>query len=141
MEPSPKTDVWNLNDDEERRSAVARAFLSQGVEVLEDIKQEREKPAEIRRWMDKPEGQADRYESMVCVAIVSGKRKSPSRRCLAVLVVDTNRKGYFSEDINSFNFLGRLFNPFRTILTLVLEAETYLQPSASPIKQQRSMPR
>lgn len=124
IEPSPKTDTFDIV--EYGRTGVVLAFLNQTIVVIEDIKSENQKPPDVKRWMNKRENQADEYGSMVCAAIVSGRRNEPDRQCLGVLVIDTNRERYFKEERFFQAFLGNLLNPFRTALTFILEFHAYL---------------
>lgn len=123
IDPSPKTEIFNIAED--ARAAVVLAFINQSIVVIEDIKIENEKPPDVKRWINKRENQAEDYESMICVSIVSGIRGQPDRKCLGVLVVDTNRECYFRENRSFQGFLGNLLNPFRTILTFILEVKEY----------------
>ncbi len=122
IEPSPLTSVVDIKHHS--RAAHVLAFLEQNIVVIENIKHENKKPREEKRWANLRENQAEEYESMVCVPIVSGIRGQPTRQCLGVLVIDTNRERYFLEQRFFQAFLGNILNPFRTILTFVLELET-----------------
>lgn len=123
IEPSPKTEIFNIRED--ARATVVLAFVNQNIVIIEDIKTENTKPIDVKRWINKRDNQADDYESMVCVSIVSGIKGQPDRKCLGVLVIDTNRERYFREDRSFQAFLGNLLNPFRTILTFSLELRIY----------------
>lgn len=124
LQPSGKTEVFDLQND--ARAAAVLAFREQGIIVLEDIRTENQKPPEVKRWINKRENQADEYASMVCAAIVSGRRGEPGRQCLGVLVIDTNRERYFREERSFEAFLGSLLSPFRTILSFILSLEEIL---------------
>ena len=125
MQPSSLTTEYDLETD--GRAAVVRAFKVQGTIVIEDIKREVTKGNEAEmRWINKRPDQAREYNSMVNTAIVSGRKGGPDRKCLGVLVIDTNREKYFKEDRAYEGFLGGILNPFRTILTLALELPYYL---------------
>lgn len=123
IEPSSETERISIK--QRCRAAHVLAFLTQSIVIIEDIATENKKPADVKRWMNLRENQADEYASMVCAAIVSGTRNQPDRKCLGVLVIDTNRERYFREDRSFQTFLGQLLNPFRTVLTLILESEAY----------------
>lgn len=133
IEPSVETSVFDL--EQHARAAVVLAFKNQDVLVIEDIKDENTKDAAVKRWIDRRDKQNRDYESMVCAAIVSGRRTQPERQCLAVLVIDTNRERYFLEHRDFQAFLGSLLNPFRTLLTLILELNFYL---SAPSESQRA---
>jgi hypothetical protein len=117
IEPGQGSDVFDLAEKD--RAAVVLSFKHQRIEVIEDI------PTEVTkdepRWVDCRPGQSKEYASMVCAAIVSGKKGQPGRKCLGVIVVDTNRKRYFLETREFKAFLGSVLNPFRTLLTIILE--------------------
>jgi hypothetical protein len=123
IEPSPLTETFEIT--EHARAAVVLAFKNQNIQIIEDIQTEREKDAESTRWIDRRPGQHKDYASMVCAAIVSGRIGTSGRKCLGVLVIDTNRKRYFKEERSYQAFLGTLLNPYRTMLTFVLEADAY----------------
>lgn len=123
VEPSADTETFDFSTH--RRAGVVVAFMGQGTVVIEDIKTENLKPPDVKRWINRRENQADDYESMVCTAIVSGEKNQPGRKCLGVLVIDTNRQRYFKEEREYKAFLGDLLSPFRTLLTFVLEFDEY----------------
>jgi hypothetical protein len=127
LEPSLQTETFSLC--EHPRAAGVLAFVQQGIVVIEDIKTENMKPPEVKRWINRRENQADEYESMVCAAIVSGGKTEPDRKCLGVLVIDTNRKRYFEEERSFKAFFGDLLSPFRTALTFILELDIYFGAS------------
>ena len=123
IEPSKKTHVINIKDNQ--RAAAVLSFLEENIVMIEDIQTECKKPADERRWAELRENQSKEYESMICVPIVSGTKGQPDRKCLGVLVIDTNRKRYFIETRPFQGFIGNLLNPFRTILSFVLDLQTY----------------
>ncbi|MGD0126457.1 MAG: hypothetical protein ABSF46_13930 [Terriglobia bacterium] len=123
LEPSPQTETIDI--DHFQQAALALAFHNKDIVVIQDIKSEVQKPPETSRWMDLRPRQSDEYESMVCAAVITGRKLDPRRRCLGVLVIDTNRASYFAEDRDFKAFLGTLLNPFRTMLTLILELNLY----------------
>lgn len=124
LEPSQATEKVEIATH--ARAAHVIAFTNQSIEVLQDIKAESDKPASAARWVELRPNHSQDYESMVCAAIVSGRRGEPERKCIAVLVIDTNRKGYFLENVQFQAFLGNLLNLPRTILTLLLELDLYV---------------
>jgi hypothetical protein len=130
LEPSPDTQF--IDTQRYDHSAAVLAFRNQDMVVIQDIKKETKRDPEVRRWMDLRPRQSDDYESMACAAIVSGRKVEPERTCLGVLVIDTNRQEYFREDRNYLAFLGTLLNPFRTILTLILELDLYFGYDRAP---------
>jgi len=89
------------------------AFKHESIIVIEDIGEENLKTVESKRWEDLRTNQSQDYESMICVPIVSGVRGQPGRKCLGILVVDTNRERYFLEEKDFQAFLGDILNPFR----------------------------
>ncbi len=109
LEPSPETQL--IDAERYGHSAAVLAFRNQDMVVIQDIKKETKREPEVRRWMDLRPRQSDDYESMVCAAIVSGRKVEPDRACLGVLVIDTNRQEYFREDRNYLAFLGTLAQP------------------------------
>ena len=123
VEPHDETEVIDIKLHQ--RSGAVLAFLEQCIVIIEDIKVENAKPPSVKRWVNLREHQAEEYESMICAALVSGTRGQPDRKCLGVLVIDTDHKRYFREDRPFRAFLGDLINPFRTILTFVLELKGY----------------
>jgi hypothetical protein len=135
VEPSPDTQSFDLV--QHSRAAVVLAFLQQDIVVIEDIKTESTKDALVTRWLDRRPQQARDYESMICAAIVSGTKGQPDRKCLGVLVIDTNRNRYFREERSFQAFLGTLLGPFRTILTFILELDAYGINSGRNMSAQR----
>lgn len=109
------------------RAAHVLAYLTQEIIIIEDVPSESRKEANQARWMDLTHNQNVDYRSMVCVPIVSGKRGTSSRECLAVLVIDTNRDRYFRESDSQYGFfLGRILSPYRTLITLAFDGERIL---------------
>lgn len=131
VEPSAETELVEIR--RHPRAAHVLAFQTQGTQVIQDIKAEDEKQAQVKRWVNLRENQKADYESMICIPIVSGVRDQPGRQCLGVMVVDTDREGYFTERRDFQSFLGNLLNPFRTMLTFILDLEAHL-----PYVQERS---
>jgi hypothetical protein len=111
------------------RCAMVLAFLTENIIIIEDVKREEEKPLDAKRWMDLRDGQSAEYASMICIPIISGIKGQPGRRCLGVLVIDTNRERYFLEERDFEAFLGAILSPFRTILSFILDLESYLPTS------------
>ena len=118
VEPHEETETFDLQ--QHSRASVVMAFLQQTIIIIEDVKNENEKPPEVKRWINRRENQADEYESMLSAAIVTGTKGHPNRKCLGVLVIDTNRKHYFLEKREFEAFCGNLLNPIRTLLTFIL---------------------
>ena len=102
----------------EPRYTAFRCLDSQSMEVIEDVQAELRKGRDAR-WVEVWPGQASLYGSMVCMPIINGERAKNSLAVHAILTVDTNRVGYFSNAQENKNFLAILLGPFRAELSLL----------------------
>ena len=120
----PHEDTEWVDIEKYKHAAHALSYTSEEIVIIEDIVSEAKKTGLGVRWMDIRPNQYLDYKSMVCVPIVRGRRESPNRKVLAILVIDTNREKYFREDDRNYlAFLGRLLDPFRTMLSISYDLE------------------
>jgi len=109
MEPDPRTGL--VETEKHPNAGHVNALKEDEIIIVHDV------ASETHCWEDLRPHQKDDYRSMICVPIVKGKRGTDHREVLAVLVIDTNREGYFVKDPHYKAFLGSLLGPFRTLLT------------------------
>ena len=124
VEPHKETELVDI--EKYKRCAHVLAYETEKIVILEDIVSEISKHEEEARWLNIRHNQSADYKSMVCVPIVRGERGKSSREVLGVLVIDTNREKYFIENNQQYlAFLGRIFSPFRTLLSIALQFDKY----------------
>jgi len=129
----PHAESAEVQVETESRYAHVLSYLSQDIQLLEDIQTEMKKPRSTTRWRDLYDNQHVDYASMACFPIVVGERDAPDRKVLGILVVDTNRESYFKEkDRDYLAFLGTLLGPFRSTLTLVLSLDDHQKRICGP---------
>jgi len=124
MEPYEETE--KVDCEEHPRCAHVLAYRKQEIQLIENVKEEVEKLETQSRWENLRHAQSHDYESLACVPIVRGRRGREDRDVKAVLVIDTNVPRYFKENDRNFSaFIGKIFSPFRTLLTIVFDMEMY----------------
>jgi len=121
IEPNKETGLIDV--EKKKQACHVLACQNDVIEIIQDIPSEVKKPESKRRWMNIVDNQHEKYKSMFCASIVKGKKGTPARKVLGVIVVDTNRDEYFLENEQYKAFLARLISPFRTLLSIAISLE------------------